>query len=116
MYDTANIKQHMAVIDCDGRHVGTVDRVRGRRIHLMSEDAFEGARAHIDTDLVDRIENDRLVLRQGAQPEMSDVEVASASEYHHTADSPLAPARDNQPLFGTSGTGTGMGGSGAGEH
>lgn len=116
MYDTANIKQHMAVCDCDGRQIGTVHQVRGRRIHLMSEDAFDGARAHIDTDLVDRIEDDRLILRQGAQPVMTEAQIAAASQYHRTADSPLATTRDNQPLFGTSGTGTGMGGSGAGEH
>jgi hypothetical protein len=43
MTDTAKIREHMEVIGADGVHVGTVDRVDGKRIKLNKLDA--GGRA-----------------------------------------------------------------------
>ncbi|HZL31083.1 MAG TPA: DUF2171 domain-containing protein [Pseudolabrys sp.] len=36
------IKEHMEVIGADGAHVGTVDRVEGKRIKLTKADSGEG--------------------------------------------------------------------------
>jgi hypothetical protein len=43
MPDTSKIKEHMDVIGADGVHVGTVDRVEGRRIKLTKQDSGEGS-------------------------------------------------------------------------
>jgi len=36
MFDGSLIRQHMEVVGSDGRHVGTVDRIEGRRIKLTN--------------------------------------------------------------------------------
>ena len=38
----ARIKERMEVIGADGVHIGTVDRVEGRRIRLAKADSGEG--------------------------------------------------------------------------
>jgi hypothetical protein len=38
MADISKIKEHMEVIGADGAHVGTVDRVEGKRIKLTKAD------------------------------------------------------------------------------
>ncbi|MDB5641108.1 MAG: uncharacterized protein JWN07_425 [Hyphomicrobiales bacterium] len=40
---TEDIKPHMEVIGADGVHVGTVDRVDGKRIKLTKADSGQGA-------------------------------------------------------------------------
>jgi len=110
----------MEVTDSSGTHVGTVEHVEGGRIKLARKDSADGQHHYLATSDIERVEGDRLVLRQGAsaaagsEAAMSDAQIAAASEYH-TGQSPLGGASET-PLFGTSGTGTGMGGSGKGEH
>jgi hypothetical protein len=41
--DIMDIKEHMEVIGADGVHVGTVDRMEGKRIKLTKKDSGEGA-------------------------------------------------------------------------
>ncbi len=41
--DSSKIREHMEVIGADGVHVGTVDRVEGKRIKLTRQDSGEGA-------------------------------------------------------------------------
>ena len=124
MFTEADIKPHMEVIDTQGRHVGTVDHVEGGQIKLTRQDSADGHHHYVQAGEVDRVEGGRLVLRGNAastlgtveKHNMSEAEVAAASEYHATtASSPLTGAA-NRPYFGTSGTGTGMGGSGSGEN
>ena len=43
MADASKIKEHMDVIGADGVHVGTVDRVEGKRIKLTKKDSGEGS-------------------------------------------------------------------------
>lgn len=119
MIDTARIKEHMEVVDSAGRHIGTVDRIIGERIKLTARNALDGQHHHVDTNAVERIDGDRLVLRADAMTgardtTMSEAEIAAGSQYHATS-SPLSGAQD-RPLFGTSGNGTGMGGSGSSQH
>jgi hypothetical protein len=60
------IKEHMEVIGADGVHVGTVDRVEGRRIKLTRKDSGEGShRGHhhyIDSGLVAGVEGNKVRL------------------------------------------------------
>jgi len=60
------IKEHMEVIGADGVHIGTVDRVEGKRIKLTKKDGGEGShKGHhhfIDKSLVAEVEGDKVRL------------------------------------------------------
>jgi hypothetical protein len=43
MTDRSQIKEHADIIGADGVHVGTVDRVEGKRIKLTKKDSGEGS-------------------------------------------------------------------------
>ena len=66
MTDTAKIREHMEVIGADGVHVGTVDRVDGKRIKLNKLDSGEGSHKghhhYIPLSLVAEIEGNRVRL------------------------------------------------------
>ncbi|TIM09641.1 DUF2171 domain-containing protein [Mesorhizobium sp.] len=66
MTDAASIREHMEVIGADGVHVGTVDKVEGRRIKLTKRDSGEGAhRGHhhfIPLSLVAEVEGQKVRL------------------------------------------------------
>ncbi len=111
MFEKWRIEEHMEVVDRAGRHVGTVDHVRDDQIQLTKSDSPDGAHRYVPVASVDTLEDNRVVLKDGAMA-MSEAEIAAASRYH----SESAGAGSDTPLFGTSGTGTGMGGSGRGEH
>jgi hypothetical protein len=60
------IKEHMEVIGADGVHVGTVDKIEGKRIKLTKADSGEGAhKGHhhfIDRSLVADVEGNKVRL------------------------------------------------------
>lgn len=62
----SDVKEHMEVIGADGAHVGTVDRVEGKRIKLTKADSGEGShKGHhhfIDGGLVAGVEGDKVRL------------------------------------------------------
>ena len=62
----AEIKEHMEVIGADGVHVGTVDKVEGKRIKLTKADSGEGKhKGHhhfIDLSLVVEVEGQKVRL------------------------------------------------------
>ncbi|MDB5603015.1 MAG: hypothetical protein JWN71_5059 [Xanthobacteraceae bacterium] len=66
MADTSKITEHMEVIGADGAHVGTVDRVEGKRIKLTKADSGQGAhKGHhhfIELGLVADIEGNKVRL------------------------------------------------------
>jgi hypothetical protein len=66
MADISKIKEHMEVIGADGVHIGTVDRVEGRRIKLIKADSGEGRhKGHhhfIELSLVADIEGNKVRL------------------------------------------------------
>lgn len=151
MFEKWRIKEHMDVADSTGRHIGTVDEIEDNQIKLTRSDSSDGSHHYVDIDSVDRIEDDRVYLKQGTPlPSMgrSDDQLQSTTaggsaaenammggQSPNTGGSPAAqqavgggsanadgsegssslPGYENK-LFGTSGTGTGMGGSGQGEH
>jgi hypothetical protein len=62
----ARIKEHMEVIGADGVHIGTVDRVEGRRIRLAKADSGEGHHKghhhYVDLGLVADVEGQKVRL------------------------------------------------------
>jgi hypothetical protein len=65
MFEKLRIKEHMEVADNSGQHVGTVDEVVDDRIKLTRTDSADGAHHFIAIDQVDRIEDNRIYLKQG---------------------------------------------------
>jgi hypothetical protein len=70
MADASKIKEHMEVIGADGTHVGTVDKVEGRRIKLIKADSGEGRhKGHhhfIELSLVADVEGNKVRLSANA--------------------------------------------------
>jgi hypothetical protein len=70
MADISKVKEHMEVIGADGAHVGTVDRVEGKRIKLTKKDSGEGShKGHhhfIDGALVADVEGQKVRLSANA--------------------------------------------------
>ena len=66
----SDIKEHMEVIGADGVHVGTVDRVEGKRIKLTKADSGEGSHEghhhYISTGLIAGVEGDKVRLSANA--------------------------------------------------
>lgn len=65
MFEKLRIKEHMEVADNAGQHVGTVDEVVDDRIKLTRTDSDDGEHHFIALDQVDRIEDNRIYLKQG---------------------------------------------------
>jgi hypothetical protein len=70
MTNPSEIKEHMEVIGADGVHVGTVDKVEGKRIKLTKADSGEGKhKGHhhfIDLSLVAEVEGQKVRLSAAA--------------------------------------------------
>ena len=142
MFEKWRIKEHMDVADSTGRHVGTVDSVDDGRIKLTRSDSSDGSHHYVDIDSVESIEDNQVTLKvgtplpesgqyEGASVDGSSAERAALGGQASNAGSPAAnqavggdvnyspntgstmPGED-RALFGTSGHGTGMGGSGSG--
>lgn len=71
MLKVANIREHMEVVGSDGKHVGSVDVIESNRIKLTKSDAFSrGEHHYISFDSIDRVEDDRVRLKETAQQVM----------------------------------------------
>ncbi|HWJ68659.1 MAG TPA: DUF2171 domain-containing protein [Sphingobium sp.] len=103
MFEKSQIKEHMEVRGPADEHVGTVDSLAGDVLKLTRSDSSDGVHHYIDLKWVDRIEDGRLYLKGDAQVR---------TDSSHARPHPSATRPEKLPLFGTSGHGTGMGGSG----
>lgn len=65
MFEKLRIKEHMEVADQAGQHIGTVDEVVDDRIKLTKTDSDDAAHHFIAVDQVDRIDANRIYLKQG---------------------------------------------------
>lgn len=65
MFEKMRIKEHMEVADARGQHVGTVDEVVDDRMKLTRSDSGDGAHHFIAIDHVDKIDDNRVYLKQG---------------------------------------------------
>ena len=70
MADSSQIREHMEVIGADGVHIGTVDKIEGRRIKLTKKDSGEGSHKghhhYVPIGLVADVEGDRVRLSANA--------------------------------------------------
>ncbi len=66
MFEKIRIKEHMEVTDFDGQHVGTVDEVADDKIKLTRFDSSDDMHHYMPIDAVDRIDDNRVYLKQGA--------------------------------------------------
>lgn len=66
MADASKIQEHMEVIGADGVHVGTVDRVDGKRIKLTKKDSGDGQHHFIEKSQVATVEGNKVKLSQKA--------------------------------------------------
>ena len=61
------VREHMEVVGSDGEHLGTVDRTAGDRLILTRSDPESGGTHHsISCAMIDRVEDDRVVLDRDA--------------------------------------------------
>ena len=61
--NASQIREHMEVVDRQGQHVGTVDRVEGDRIKLTKSDsASSGQHRFIEMAQVEEIKNGKLCV------------------------------------------------------
>ncbi|TCM17154.1 hypothetical protein EDF56_106270 [Novosphingobium sp. PhB165] len=65
MFEKLRIREHMEVADAGGQHVGTIDEVKDDQIKLTRSDSSDGAHHFIAFDNVDRIEDNRVYLKEG---------------------------------------------------
>ena len=65
MFEKLRIKEHMEVADSNGQHVGTVDEVADDHIKLTRSDSSDQRHHFIALDAVDRIDDNRVYLKQG---------------------------------------------------
>lgn len=65
MFEKLRIKEHMEVTTSTGQHVGTVDDVDGDQIKLTRTDSADGSHHYFAIDDVDKIEDNRVYLKQG---------------------------------------------------
>jgi len=83
MSDASAIREHMEVIGADGVHVGTVDRLEGKRIKLTKEDSGQGSHQghhhYIPTSLVAEVEGDKVRLSANADVAVTFEEEADGS-------------------------------------
>lgn len=66
MFEKLRIKEHMEVADSSGRHIGTVDEVEDERIKLTRTDSEGGQHRFLLIDDVDRIDDNRIYLKEDA--------------------------------------------------
>ena len=67
MFEKLRIKEHMEITDFGGQHVGTVDEVKDDTIKLTKSDSDSDTHRFIALDQVDRIDDNRVYLKQGAR-------------------------------------------------
>ncbi|KHK89457.1 DUF2171 domain-containing protein [Novosphingobium malaysiense] len=65
MFEKLRIHEHMEVATNTGQHVGTVDEVKDDRIKLTRTDSSDGAHHYVALDSVDKIDDNRVYLKQG---------------------------------------------------
>jgi hypothetical protein len=66
MVDISQVTEHMNIIGADGVHVGTVDKVDGKRIKLTKSDSNADHHHYISEGLIADIEGDTVRLSANA--------------------------------------------------
>jgi hypothetical protein len=61
-----DIREHMEVVDSEGQHVGTVDKLEGERIKLTKTDSRDGQHHFVDKKQVASVDGNKVKLSQKA--------------------------------------------------
>ena len=61
-----DIREHMEIVDADGTHVGTVDKLEGDRIKLTKKDSGDGQHHFLEKSQVASVEGNKVKLSQKA--------------------------------------------------
>ena len=109
MFTAQQIRHNMAVVDAQGRHIGTVDQVQDDIVELTREGFADELHHFVSLAAVRKIEGDTVVVEPGQATTVEAVAGALQYARRHSA----LPSSNGQ-IFGTSGFGTGDGGSGMG--
>ena len=67
MFEKIRIKEHMEIADSAGQHVGTVDEVEGDAIKLTKSDSSDDMHHFIALDSVEKIDDNRIYLKEGTR-------------------------------------------------
>ena len=67
MFEKLRIKEHMEVVDYKGQHVGTVDDTKDDAIKLTKSDSSDEMHHFLSLDDVDKIDDNRIYLKEGAR-------------------------------------------------
>ena len=67
MFEKLRIKEHMEIVDTQGMHVGTVDKVQDDAIKLTKSDSADDMHHFVSLDDVDRLDDNRVYLKEGAR-------------------------------------------------
>ena len=67
MFEKLRIKEHMEIVDSKGRHVGTVDDTQDDAIKLTKSDSSDDMHHFIKLDSVDKIDDNRIYLKEGTR-------------------------------------------------
>jgi hypothetical protein len=65
--DTSQIREHMKVVDADGQHIGTVDRVEGDQIKLTKDDSQDAQHHYVALADVEDVSDGEVRLSQDAR-------------------------------------------------
>lgn len=109
MVDTSQITRDMEVVDTNGHHIGKVDHVQGDIVELSRSGFADGLHHFVPLAAVKEVHENRVLVDPGKATTVE----AVAAAVNYARSHPAFGRRD--PLFGTSGHGTGMGGSGIGD-
>ena len=67
MFEKLRIKEHMEIVDSKGQHVGTVDDTEDDAIKLTKSDSGDDMHHFIKLDSVDKIDDNRIYLKEGTR-------------------------------------------------
>ena len=67
MFEKLRIKEHMEIVDSKGQHVGTVDDTHDDAIKLTKSDSGDDMHHFIKLDSVDKIDDNRIYLKEGTR-------------------------------------------------
>ena len=67
MFEKFRIKEHMEVVNSEGLHVGTVDKVQDDAIKLTKSDSMDDMHHFLSLGDVEKIDDNRVYLKQDAR-------------------------------------------------
>lgn len=109
MFEKQQITKQMEVVDTNGQHIGTVDHVEGDIVELERSGFTDNLHHFVPLAAIQKVEGNSILVESGTT---TTVEAVTASINYSRSH---ASVTNRSPLFGTSGHGTGMGGSGIGD-